>query len=194
MVRAPAKKILFVAANPGDTARLQTDREHKAIQDEMERGTHRDRYTFLQPQLAVTIGDLLRALNDKPQIVHFAGHGEEGGLHISTEQNRLQLVPEAALVRLFQPHKDEIEFVLFNACYSSEQAEALSALGFYVAGFNQAIGDMAAIGFAKGLYNGLGEGKAFEAALNDALIILMVEHPEYAAAVEVWKDGAKVAV
>ncbi len=51
------KKILFVSADPSDQTRLAVNQEYRLINAEMERGLHRDRFTFLQPQLSVTIGE-----------------------------------------------------------------------------------------------------------------------------------------
>lgn len=184
-------KILFIAANPNDTSRLATDTEHRIIKAEMERGSHRDKFTFLPPQFAVTIAELLRAMNDQPHIVHFSGHGVERGIVISTDNNETQILPTPAISRLFRPLKDVTKVVLLNACYSAGQAEEISKLGCYVVGYQKPIGDKAAIGFAQGLYNGLGEGKDFAAAYNDAMIVLWTVGAQYAEIVEVWKDGKK---
>lgn len=185
-------KILFLSANPTDQARIQTDKEHRMIKAEMERGRHRDVFKFLPSQFAVTITELLRAMNDKPNIVHFSGHGETKGILISTDNNETQLVPIRALKRLFTPLKGITKLVLLNSCYSAEQAKIISEFGMFVIGMNLPVGDEAAISFAKGLYNGLGEGKTLEAAYNDAMIVLETENPHYAEVVEVWKNGEQL--
>jgi CHAT domain/Effector-associated domain 11 len=183
------QKILFIAANPSDEARLATDKEYRNIKAEMQRGKARDCFEFLQPQFAATIDELMRAMNERPNIVHFSGHGEKEGIIITKSDNTYQLLPTAALRLLFKPLAQEIQLVLFNSCYSAEQAEEISKLGMYVVGHNLPVGDAAAISFARGLYNGLGEGKSFLAAYNDAMIQLITENAEYASVVEVWKDG-----
>jgi len=185
-------RILFLSANPSDQARIQTDKEHRIIKSEMERGRHRDSFEFLPPQFAVTITELLRAMNGKPNIIHFSGHGETKGILIATENNKTQLVPVRALKRLFTPLKDITKIVLLNSCYSAEQAQIISEYGMFVIGMNLSVEDEVAISFAKGLYNGLGEGKTIEAAYNDAMIVLEVENPDYAEIVEVWENGKKL--
>ncbi|PID58769.1 hypothetical protein CSB45_01865 [candidate division KSB3 bacterium] len=190
--RHDPKKILFLSANPTDQSRLQTDKEYRMIKAEMERGQTRDVFTFLPPQFAVTITELLRAMNDKPQIVHFSGHGETEGIVIAADSNATQRVPARALKRLFAPLKGITELVLLNSCYSAEQAKMISACGMCVIGMNVAVDDEAAISFAKGLYNGLGAGKTPEAAYNDAMIVLETEHPHAADVVEVWKNGEQL--
>ena len=100
----PSKqKILFLAANPTNEARIQTDKEYRIIKGELERGKHREQYEFLLPQLSLTIVELLRAMNEKPSIVHFSGHGTTKGLMIVKDDNTHQLLPNAALKRLFRP-------------------------------------------------------------------------------------------
>ncbi|MEZ4960421.1 MAG: COR domain-containing protein [Saprospiraceae bacterium] len=185
-------KILFLAANPTDQSRIQTDREHRLLKAQMERGRSRDRYEFLPPQFAVTIDELLRAMNDQPNIVHFSGHGETRGIVITTDDNKTQLMSVPALKRLFKDLKNICEIVVLNACYSAEQAEEISKFGMYVVGNNLPIADSAAISFSKGLYNGLGEGKHFEKAFNDAMIVVETENPSAAGIIEVWKDGKKL--
>jgi hypothetical protein len=185
-------KILFIASNPSDASRLKTDVEYRKIKAEMYRGRHRDKFDFLQPQLAVTIHELVRAMNDRPHIVHFSGHGEEEGILITTGDNVSQLLPTPAIKRLFKPLQNSAQVVLLNACYSAIQAEEISKFGFYVVGYQEPIGDDAAIGFAQGLYNGFGEGKSFEDAYNDAMVVLLTVAAEYEDIVEVWKDGQKL--
>ncbi|MBP6828695.1 MAG: CHAT domain-containing protein [Saprospiraceae bacterium] len=184
-------KILFVAANPDDAARLQTDREHRLLTAQLERGRERDRFEFLPPQLAVTITELIRAMNGKPNIVHFSGHGGTQGIYITTEDNQAQLMPLAALQRLFKPLAGTVRAVVLNACYSAEQAKVISQYGMYVVGNNLPISDPAAISFSEGFYNGLGEGKDFEAACNDALTVVLTRNPAAADIIEVWKNGER---
>jgi tetratricopeptide (TPR) repeat protein len=191
-MKSSKRTILFVAANPSNETRIQTDREHRIIKAEIGRGPYRDAFEFLLPQFAVTITELLRAMNAKPNIVHFSGHGDTDGIVITTEDNRSQILPILALQRLFRPLKDITEIVILNSCYSAEQARLISEFGMYVVGNNLSIGDDAAISFAKGLYNGLSEGKSFEDAFNDALIVVITESPNYSSVIEVWKDGNKL--
>lgn len=185
-------KILFLSANPSNLSRIQTDREHRIIKAEMERGSHRDFYEFLPPQFAVTTTELIRALNDKPNIIHFAGHGEQKGILITKDSNETQLVPIPALKRLFSSLKDITKIILLNSCYSAEQAKVISEYGMFVIGMNLPVGDEAAISFSKGLYNGLGEGKSFETSFNDAMIVVEIENPNYSGVIEVWKNNEKL--
>jgi hypothetical protein len=186
------KRILFLAASPRTEAHLQTAEEFRSIRTAMRRGQHREAFQFMMPEMAVEIEDVVRAMSIGPQIVHFSGHGRQEGIQLSDSFGGAVTMPVAALKRLFRPLKNVTELVLLNACYSAEQAEEISKFGMYVVGHSAPISDTACIAFAKGLYTGLGEGKPFEEALNDAMIVLIVASPKAADGVEVWKDGERL--
>jgi Leucine-rich repeat (LRR) protein len=185
-------KILFLAANPADQSRIQTDLEHRILKNELQLGGQRDKFEFLPPQFAVTVSELLRAMNEKPNIVHFSGHGLTQGIAITTNDNQTQLVPIPALQRLFKSLRGIATIVILNACYSAEQAKVISEFGMYVVGNNLPITDPAAISFSKGFYNGIGEGKSFEDAFNDAMFVVLTENAEASEIIEVWKDGKRL--
>ena len=186
------QKILFLAANPTDQARMQTDLEYATIEKRLTEANFRDSFDLLKPKLSLTIVELIRAMNQSPQIVHFAGHGTIKGIMITTEGNQTQIMPTRALNRLFRKQRENVRLVILNACYSAEQAQAISSLGFCVFGMNAPIGDNAAVDFASGVYLGLGEGKSLENAFNDALIILETKHPHFDDIPEAWYMGEKL--
>ncbi len=164
------RRILFMAASPKDEARLQLDLEYNKIQKELKLGQHFHLFEFMPPVFAATVQDLLRAMNGQPEIVHFSGHGAQKGILVSDDVNQARLLPTSALVRLFKPPKNRTKCVLLNSCYSAEQAKIVSELEILVIGYNAPVGDNSAIEFVRGFYTGLGEGKGFEAAFNDAMI------------------------
>jgi CHAT domain len=131
----------------------------------LERAKRRDQFEII-PKFAVRVDDLRRALLDhEPHIVHFSGHGAGGnGLALEDNSGKMKLVSTASLARLFNSFKDEVECVFLNACYSEVQAEAIHQHIDYVVGMNQAIGDRAAIEFAKGFYDALRAGRSIEVA------------------------------
>jgi hypothetical protein len=156
------KKILILTANPKNTDKLRLDEEVREIQAGLERAQKRDRFEIVT-RWALRVDDLRRALLDhEPQIVHFSGHGAgEHGLALENSSGQMQLVSTESLVRLFKLFKDTIECVVFNACYSEAQAEAIHQHVDYVVGMNKAIGDRAAIEFAVGFYDALGAGRSY---------------------------------
>jgi hypothetical protein len=159
------KKILILTANPKNTDKLRLDEEVREIQAGLERAQKRDQFEIVT-RWALRGDDLRRALLDhEPQIVHFSGHGGgKHGLALENNSGQMQLVSTESLARLFNLFKDKIECVVFNACYSEAQAEAIHQHIDCVVGMNKAIGDRAAIEFAVGFYDALGAGKSYEVA------------------------------
>jgi hypothetical protein len=171
----PIRRILILAANPTDTGRLRLDAEVREIQEGLKRSAGRDRFEITS-RWAVRTDDLRRALLEhEPHIVHFSGHGDgENGLALEDGQGKAKLVSTSALTRLFKQFPT-IECVLLNACYSEVQANALATLGPYVVGMTRAIGDRAAIEFAKGFYDGLGYNRSYPDAFEFGLTAIDLE-------------------
>lgn len=165
MQGSPIEKILILAANPLNTARLRLDKEVEEIRTTLRLANNRDCFA-IESRGAVRPEDLQQHLYDlKPQIVHFSGHGDgEQGLAIEDENGNLRLVSTAALADLFKLFANDVECVLLNACYSEVQAEAIHQYVPYVIGMNQAIGDMAARKFAEGFYRAIWDGRPIEEA------------------------------
>ena len=187
-----ATRILFLAANPTDAARLRLDHELREIREGLRRARHRDQFALISYQ-AVQPRDLSRAmLDEEPHIVHFSGHGfremldaevgedgvrslvwdteatpgYRGGIALVNAQGQTQLVEAAALAGLFALYDGQIRCVVLNACYSDTQAEAILQHVPYVIGMTTAIPDATAIAFATGFYDALGAGRDVPFAFN----------------------------
>ncbi|NJN10774.1 MAG: CHAT domain-containing protein [Richelia sp. RM2_1_2] len=159
------KKILILSANPKDRSKLRLDEEVREIEAGLERCKYREQFQIIS-KWAVRSDTLRQALLDhEPSIVHFCGHGAgTQGLALENKSGDMQLVSTNSLAGLFELFKGKIKCVVLNACYSEAQSEAIYQYVDCVVGMNQAIGDKAAIQFAKGFYDGLGAGRTFEDA------------------------------
>lgn len=168
----PAITVLFWAANPIDTDRLRLDEEVRTIDERLRTSAHRERFDLRQ-QWATRYTDLSDGLlRYQPQIVHFSGHGSPTGtLLLEDSGGRGNAVDTVALADLLRIAGDTVRCVVFNACYSSHQAQAVAEHIDCVVGTSQAIGDEAAISFAAGFYRALGYGRsvldAFELGQNE---------------------------
>jgi len=188
------QKILFLSANPMDTDRLQIDREYRTIQKHLERSSQRNTFELLNPALSVTVEDLIKAMNQKPEIVHFTGHGVGEGILVTNNLNEAQMMPTSAVKRLFGQHQGSTRLIILNACYSAEQAEEVSKFDIYVVGMQDIADDSESISFAGGLYSGLGEGKNVQQAFIDAMIIIETYYPHSSLKPEIWYQGKKLAL
>lgn len=159
------KTILFLAANPKNTAKLDLETEVTEIRNGLERSKKRHNFQ-LEQRWAVTHREMRRAVQElKPEIVHFSGHGAgEDGLALEDESGQIKLVSAKALAALFEIFKDRVECVVLNACYSEVQGNAIARHIPYVIGMKQAVGDNAAREFAVGFYDTLGDGEEVEYA------------------------------
>jgi len=152
------KTILFLASNPTETAVLQQRLEFAEIHRRMQ--DSKIKYNIFS-EFAVNPIQLQRAIFlRKPNIIHFSGHGvlgdkklielgeslginiEDGaGLIVQNERSENVILSNTALSELFQVATNEmkIDLVVLNACYSSDQADAIKQYVPFVIGSKSSI-------------------------------------------------------
>ena len=219
-------KILFLASNPSDTAKLQLSKEHSRVSSRLQEAPEPEKFP-LKLRRAVTPSEFAEYLYiEQPDIVHFSGHGDrqapdvqrvitesragrpvkpkasaepaadESGIFLMDEDKRhSHFVGTAFLERTFKSmvkrQRIPIKAVLFNACHSSAQAEAISKVVPYVVGTSWSVGDSAAIAFASGFYFGVARGMDIEGAVDFGINqALAFNEPEDRFLL--YKDGIKV--
>jgi len=141
------------------------DEEIRSIDQALLQARFRDQFD-IEKQFAVQINDVQgHLLRYKPTIVHFSGHGSKASKIILEDiSGTSHSVSVRALSKLFSVLKDNIRCVVLNACYSEPQAEAIAQHIDCVIGMSKAIGDSAAINFAKSFYQALAYGKDVKTA------------------------------
>lgn len=193
-------KILFLSANPENTPQLNLDAEIEHVKKGFKTASLANKFEFIS-EAAVTLPDIIKAMMKyKPQIVHFAGHGtEKDGLIIDDGNGQSVYFTTDSISRLFKLFKNQVECTLLNACYSEEQAIAISKegvmsenknQGIYAVGMNDVVGDKAAIDFSVGFYQAIGEGYdykfAFEMGLVNVNAVTATDKPE------IWFNGKNI--
>lgn len=154
--------LLFLAANPVQTERLELDREARHLAESLR--ASRGRLTLAQ-EWAVRTTDLLDALlRTRPRVVHFAGHGGEGGLILAGADGQPAILSGEALAALLAAASG-VGCVCLNACWSDELAAGLLAAVPCVVGMAGSVDDRAAIAFADGFYRVLGQGESVASAV-----------------------------
>ncbi|HEX2535055.1 MAG TPA: N-acetylmuramoyl-L-alanine amidase [Chitinophagaceae bacterium] len=170
------QRILFLAANPDDTSRLRLGAESREIQQELAMAA--DLRIAFTMNMAVTPRTLMRnIMQEKPHIVHFSGHGETEGLCLETEEGVSRLVDEITLGSLFSHFDETVQCVVLNACYSQNQAEAISRHIPYVIGMTRSIEDKAAIAFSIGFYMAIADGRGIPDAYDLGISYMRLETP-----------------
>lgn len=183
LARLPAKiKVLFLAANPLDTISpqhppLRLDEEARAIREKIRLSEHRDAVELV-PWFAARTDDLLQGLNEhKPHVVHFSGHGSDtGDILFQNPDGSTRLVSKAAIVATMKTiaQTDNLQLVIFNACFSAGQAAAIVEHVDVAIGMNDPIGDEAARVFAAQFYSALGFGRSVQVSFDQAKAALML--------------------
>lgn len=168
--------VLFLASNPNGTGQLKLDQEARNIQEMIRKSEHRDSVS-LETRWAVRPLDILQAINEvNPTIIHFSGHGaEDGSLVLQNPDGSPKLVSKEAITQTVITASDEIKLILFNACFSSEQAQHVTEYIDAAIGMNTAIGDEAACVFAAQFYSAIGFALSVKKAYEQALAALMLE-------------------
>lgn len=169
------KKILILAATPNG---LHLGKEIREIEEAIRHSIRREQFEIKTRQ-AVRPKDIRRAIaEEKPQIVHFCGHGSaDGSLILENDEGQPIPVTPESLAELFNLHADYVECVLLNACHSEKVAKAISQHISYVIGMNQAVKDKIAIEFAQGFYDALGfdipnERERFQRAFQEGVVAI----------------------
>jgi hypothetical protein len=157
-------RILALQANGDPDSVLQLDKEIREIKRTLSNAVSWE-VEILQ-EGAVQARDLQALLlRHKPDVVHFAGHGNASGkLMLETNQGDSQAVSPKSLSGIFSTLGENICCVVLNACYSARQAEAIAKWIPYVVGMTSRISDPASIAFSTSFYQALAFGKTFEEA------------------------------
>ncbi|MEM7350909.1 MAG: effector-associated domain EAD1-containing protein [Acidobacteriota bacterium] len=159
------KVILFLAANPKETAPLRLDEELREIQENL-RGASLRKQFRLEVVTSARQKDIRQALLDhKPYAVHFSGHGTiDAEIIIAKNDGSAQYVGAEALVPFFEIFSDHVECVVLCSCFTQPLAEKIGQHVDYVVGTKDALQDVSAIEYASGFYDALFAGETVEKA------------------------------
>lgn len=165
-------KILFLGSNPKGTSQLRLDEEIRELDRGLRTTKYRDKFELIQ-KWAIRTTDFVDAMIEvNPQIIHFSGHAlgsnsGESGLAFEDILGNVKLISGEGIAHLLKTFATELivpQCVVLNACYSSEQAEAILQYVPYVIGLEHAVDDRAAIAFSTAFYKAIGEGKSIDFA------------------------------
>ena len=158
-------QILFLAANPLTTSRLDLEEELRSLETELRGAKHRDKIVC-RARHAVRPDDLIRYVReDKPNVLHFSGHGAAKGIILRSDTGGDTTVSGSALERFLKGRK--VELVVLNSCYSKDQADEIKGAVKAVVGTTDAVGDEAARRFTVAFYRALGDGLSVMEAFRD---------------------------
>ena len=161
-------RVLFAAANPTGTARLNVGTELAAVRGRLAREGLDEGVAFFDER-AVDLAELASALNrTRPQVVHFVGHSKHEGSIVLDGLAEAQAVSDEALRQLFLPLPQRPKLLLLNTCFAGQQGSVLESVVDCFIGHLDPIDDLAAVLFAEILYDGLLRGRSIRAAYDQA--------------------------
>jgi hypothetical protein len=157
--------IVFVSASQSAEGLLALDKEYRAIEQSIRTAAHHRAFRLV-PKLAARLSDLQQALLEhRPEVIHIACHGSPNAeLLLLSDEAGTAPIPPTALASIFGALADNLALVTCNACFTTEQAEAIRRTAGLAIGMRARIGDNAAIAFASSLYNTLAFGRSVHEA------------------------------
>jgi hypothetical protein len=166
ILRPKEIRILIVFSNPAETQPLRLQSEERVIREAIQMLNAKDKVN-LTTLAAATVDDLRRQLLvEDYQIVHFSGHGEPGAVIFETAEGGAVRSPLDALAELLA-HYPSVQCVLLNSCYSVAELRPIAP---FTIGMEKPIDDQAAIEFARGFYDAIAAGRAFQFAAEQGLL------------------------
>lgn len=160
-------RILFLAANPLDSAPLRLDAELRNIREKIDLSKAREEVELCQ-EWAVRVTDLQRALlKNDPAIVHFSGHGSDTGeIVLEDAGGESHVVPADALASLFKTFRESVKCVVLNSCGSESQSDGIVEHIEVVITMSDEVDDDAANAFASAFYQALAWGQSIQSAFD----------------------------
>ena len=160
-------RILFLAAGPEDLARLRLRAEHQDLVLKLQASTYRNQIVVEQ-LLAIRATDLIDQINRfRPNILHFAGHGNENAIALEDQNGNAVLVNADQLARLVKNARG-LQLVVWNSCESHLLAERSALYVPAAIGMADTIRDDVAKAFSVQLYSSLAEGESVDSAFEQA--------------------------
>lgn len=158
-------RILFLAANPTSTTRLDLEEELRSLEQEIRGVRFRDSIKLIACH-AVRPDDLIRSVREhQPNVIHFSGHGSKDGIVLQNDHGGYQVVGGSALTRFLKNRG--VDLIVLNSCYSKSQVDNIQGAVRTVVGTTDTIGDEATRRFAIAFYRSLGEGLSVKEAFRD---------------------------
>lgn len=150
--------IMMVAASPNDTTKLALEQEHVLLRNRMRQNVEAANCELLY-EWAVRPRDLQLALkNNKPHVIHFAGHGNREGIWLEDDERKSQSLSKEMLAILLDAGRPELRLVVLNACSSVQQLDRLREVVDFIIGTRAPVLDEVALSFTAHFYENVAVG------------------------------------
>jgi serine/threonine-protein kinase len=199
-IRSLPLTILFLGANPSDTARLELDQEVRGIVEGLHSSEWGAGFRFSQ-EWAVRARDVLKLVNrHKPTIVHLSCHGtRQGEILLEGEDRRAEPVAGTTLAETFRlaaSPNGPLRCVVLNTISSEAAAKAIAEHVDVVVGTTDTVSDGAAVTFSGAFYQALGHGSdlqtAFEIGCNQVRLAGLPDADAYTLILRTGVDARSI--
>ena len=156
--------VLVLNATPDDQGQLRADKEGALLERQLETVKNRERDLHIVQKFAVRLQDIQKELlNNRPKILHFSGHGDEGVLVFEKDDGTTAVLDGDVLAEILEVYGD-LECLVLHACYTESVARACAKHVRVVIGSTDAINDETAPKFTYAFYQALANGRPYENA------------------------------
>ena len=164
-------RVLVMSSDPRDAHRLRLAEERRELEHALAQSRFRGSLE-LHDVGSCRVQDIAFALDRyDPNILHFSGHGDNSALCFEDDKGEAIDVDKSALADLLGDQKS-LKLVIMNACYSSDQAQAIADAVGYAIGIEGSMLDTDSVAFSRAFYTALGNGRTFEEAFERARKIM----------------------
>ncbi|TQE98967.1 MAG: CHAT domain-containing protein [Spiribacter salinus] len=156
--------VLVLNATPDDLGRIRADKEGALLERQLEMVKNREREMHVVQKFAVRLQDIQKELlNNRPKILHFSGHGDEGVLAFEKDNGTTAVISGEVLAEILEVYGD-LECLVLHACYTENVARACANHVQVIVGSTDAINDETAPKFTYAFYQALANGRPYENA------------------------------
>ena len=178
--RQSVLKVLVLNSTPDDQGWIRVDKEAARLQEQLEMVKNPQRNIEIIQRFAVRLDQIQKELlNNRPNILHFSGHGDIGVLAFEDANGNTAVVRAETFGRVVASHKD-LECVVLHACYSEEVAKACAKHVGAVVGSVDSVDDRAARHFTYAFYQAIAHGHSYEDAFQMGLVEVELHYPDEA--------------
>jgi hypothetical protein len=162
-------EILILYSNPINTARLRVDKEHRAI-DQIIDKFHIDSNRIVRLH-ATSVTDFIAELQKSDfEIIQFSGHGSTEGIYLETANiNQGEVVSAKRVSTLLHGSSPKLKAVIFISCFSASSISDLIDIAPYLITVSGPAEDDAAIEFIRRFYETLFKSDSVELAFETAV-------------------------
>lgn len=165
--------VLYLTANPDQAHSLRVDAEVRQVQDAIRGSAYRDNIS-LEYRPAADLDLLMEGLNDhRPRVVHFSGHGYEGGIAVDSTKvgkRRVKTVSFELLAKALSATDAPPEIIVLNACKSAGARKAFLPPAKMIVVMRDLVSDLAATAFAAKFYAAVAAGQSVKSAFRQGKV------------------------